>query len=83
MDSTVESSDLSEYEKIRLQNIREREALFAKLNFSEAKQGLAPPVASKKKHGKICNTVRKQSVCLNPTRRSLRLSGRNSASDSG
>ena len=79
MDSTVDSSDLSEYEKKRL----EREALFAKLNFSEAKQGLAPPVASKKKHGKIYNSVRKQSVCLNPTRRSLRLSGRNSESDSG
>ena len=31
----VDSSGLSEFKKIRLQNIREREALFAKLNFSE------------------------------------------------
>ena len=33
MDSTVDSSGLSENEKIRPKNVREREALFAKLNF--------------------------------------------------
>ena len=83
MDRTVDSSHLSEYEKIRLQNIREREALFAKLNFSEAKEGLAPPAARKKNHSKKISVARKQSECFNPTRRSHRLSGKNSSSNSG
>ena len=47
MGSTLDSSQLNEYEKIRLQNIREREALFAKLKFSEAKEDLVPKAAKR------------------------------------
>ena len=63
------SAKLCEYEKIRLANIREREALFLELNISEAKEDLLPLNQKKKPHQK-----RKKKVHVAPTRSSLRLS---------
>ena len=63
------TAKLSEYEKIRLANIREREALFLKLNFSKAKKDLLPQNQKKKPSQK-----RKKRVHIAPTRSSLRLS---------
>ena len=63
------SAKLCEYEKIRLANIREREALFLELNISEAKEDLLPLNQKKKPPQK-----RKKKVHVAPTRSSLRLS---------
>ena len=69
---------LCEYERIRLRNIREREALFAELNISEAKSDLSKmftPTQNRlgpSKRG-LASQPKKKEVL--PPRKSSRLSG--------
>jgi len=73
-----EMAGLCEYEKIRLRNIRERQALFAELNISEAKSDLSQmltPTQNKlgpSKRGLASQTKKKEML---PPRKSSRLSG--------
>ena len=78
----LDSSQLNEYEKIRLQNIREREALFANLKISEAKEDLVP-TAARKVNRRNKSSARKQNISSTPVRRSNRLSDKKSSSVSG
>jgi len=82
-DKDVENEDpemdgLCEYEKIRLRNIREREALFAELKINEAKSDLkhlSTPTQNKKGPSKrgLSSEVKTKEVL--PARKSARLSG--------
>jgi len=64
--------DLCEYEKIRLRNIQEREALFAELGINSAKQGTTP-VQRQKLSVKKEKAPSKEN--LEPERKSLRIAG--------
>jgi len=74
-----EMAGLCEYEKIRLRNIREREALFAELNISEAKSDLSnmftTPTQNKlvPSNRGLASQPKKKEVL--PPRKSSRLSG--------
>jgi len=63
---------LSEYEKIRLRNIREREALFEKLQIKEAKSLVSPSRKTEPKNEK--KPKEKQPKENIPARKSLRIS---------
>jgi len=73
------SDGLSEYERIRAENIRQREKLFAELNFEETKQELTPSsagVSSAKASMRGIATQKRETVKeVLPLRKSSRLSG--------
>lgn len=68
---------LCEYERIRLNNIREREALFAQLDFDEVKRSVSPLLSDSAKPSRRGLSATKKEVvevCL-PRRKSARLTG--------
>jgi len=71
--SPINMDDMCEYEKIRLKNIQEREALFAQLGINAAKEG-ATPVQKQK-----LTVIKKEKGALKenlePERKSKRLAG--------
>jgi len=72
---------LCEYEKIRLRNIRQREALFAELALQEAKEeardasGVRAPGASDKRSSRREKVEKVEKDPTEPVRKSLRLAG--------
>jgi len=74
--TSILSDDLCEYEKIRHENIRQREAMFAELDFEEAKMGVTPEIqrsaTGPSKRG--LQPVKKEKEVL-PRRQSSRLAG--------
>ena len=67
----IEDNNLSEYEKIRLHNIQERQKLFEELRITEAKHENIPVAKTKI----ISKRRRDESKTSAPVRKSLRLAG--------
>jgi len=73
-----EMAGLCEYEKIRLRNIREREAMFAELKISEAKSDLSQlftPTQNRQAPSKRGLASEKKEKEILPARKSARISG--------
>jgi len=73
-----EMAGLCEYEKIRLRNIRERQAMFAELQISEAKSDLSQlftPTQNRQGPSKRGLASEKKEKVILPARKSSRLSG--------
>ena len=78
-DDDPEMAGLCEYEKIRLRNIREREAMFEELKISEAKSDLSllftPTTQNKQGPSKRGLASKKKEKEILPARKSSRISG--------